>query len=73
MGKNELEAKTRADLQDAVTVASQTTDPNDPDGMARKAMLEDELFKKIAPDMKFNTRGKAPLGEAGPGAMPEGM
>lgn len=73
MGKNELEAKTRADLQDAVTVASQTTDPNDPEGMARKAMLEDELFKKIAPDMKFNTRDKAPLGEAGPGAMPEGM
>lgn len=52
IGKNELEEKTRADLQDAVTVASQTTDPADAEGVARKRVLENELFKKIAPDIK---------------------
>lgn len=51
MGKDQMEAKTRADLQDAVTVASQTTDPADPEGLARKRALEDKLFEKMVPDL----------------------
>lgn len=54
IGKQEMEAKTRADLQDAVTVASQTTDPNDPQGIARKRQLEDKLFETIVPDMRMD-------------------
>lgn len=54
MGKEQLEAQTRADLQDAVTVASQTTDPNDTEGIARKRALEDKLFEKMVPDLNVD-------------------
>lgn len=55
IGKQEMQDKTRADLQDAVTVASQTTDPNDPQGIARKRQLENKLFETIVPDMRMDT------------------
>lgn len=55
LSKETLEAKTRADLQDAVTVAAQTTDPNDPAGVQRKRMLEDKLFEKIDPSIKIDS------------------
>lgn len=41
----------RADLQDAVTVASQTANPNDPAAMAKKNVLEDALIKETAPEL----------------------
>jgi hypothetical protein len=31
--------------------ASQTTDPNDPNAVARKRILEDKLFKETAPEL----------------------
>lgn len=55
MSKETLEAKKRADLQDAVVVASQTTDPNDQAGVQRKRMLEDKLFESIDPSIKIDS------------------
>lgn len=51
MSKQDWTDEKRGDLQDAVTTASQTTDPNDPAGMARKKVLEDKLFKETAPEL----------------------
>lgn len=47
---NEMADKKRADLQDAVTVASQTGNPNDPEDVAQKKALQGELIKDIAPE-----------------------
>lgn len=69
MGKEQLEAQTRADLQDAVTVASQTTDPNDPEGIARKRALEDKLLEKMVPDLNIESEipsASAPVTPMGP-------
>lgn len=67
MSKETLEAKKRADLQDAVTVAAQTSDPNDPAAQQRKRMLEDKLFEKIDPSIKIDTADQpAPQPMGGP-------
>lgn len=50
ISKDTLADKKRADLQDAVTVASQTTDPNDAAGMATKNAMQSELLNDIAPE-----------------------
>lgn len=55
MSKETLEAKKRADLQDAVTVASQTADPNNPADQQRKHQLEDKLFEAIDPTIKSDS------------------
>jgi hypothetical protein len=55
MSKETLEAKKRADLQDAVTVASQTANPNDPVATQRKNMLEDKLFEAIDPSIQMDS------------------
>lgn len=55
MSKETLEAKKRADLQDAVTVASQTADPANPADQQRKHMLEDKLFESIDPTIQVNS------------------
>jgi len=47
----DLKDKQRSDLQDAVTVMSQTSNPNDPTAMARKNAAEDALLKDLAPDI----------------------
>lgn len=60
LSKETLEAKKRADLQDAVTVASQTTDPNNPAAQQRKQMLEDKLFEAIDPSIKIDS-SQAPM------------
>lgn len=51
MSKQDWTNEKRADLQDAVTVMSQTTDPNDPDAMARKKLVEDKLLDETAPEL----------------------
>ena len=51
MSKQDWTDEKRGDLQDAVTTASQTTDPNNPIDMARKRVLEDKLFKETAPEL----------------------
>jgi hypothetical protein len=51
MSADQLEEKKRGDLQDMLTVQSQTADPNDPVARTRKMALEDELLKDVAPDV----------------------
>lgn len=51
ISKEEWTNEKRADLQDAVTVMSQTTDPSDPESMARKKMVEDKLLDETAPEL----------------------
>lgn len=63
MSKDTLEAKKRADLQDAVTVASQTSDPNNPAAQQRKQMLEDKLFEAIDPSIKIDSSQQQPMAQ----------
>lgn len=51
MSKQEWTDEKRGDLQDAVTVLSQTTNPADPSGMARKKIVEDKLLAETAPEL----------------------
>lgn len=51
MAKNELEDKKRADLQDQLTVMSQTSNPNDPSAVARVRAVEDELLQDVVPEV----------------------
>lgn len=51
MSKEDWTNEKRADLQDAVTVASQTADPADPQAMAKKDVLQDALIKETAPEL----------------------
>lgn len=51
MSKEEWSDEKRGDLQDAVTVLSQTTNPNDPAAMAKKSMVEDKLLDETAPEL----------------------
>jgi hypothetical protein len=51
MSKQDWDDAKRGDLQDAVTVASQTTNPNDPAAVAKKNVLEDKFLKETAPEL----------------------
>lgn len=51
MSKQEWTDQKRADLQDAVTVMSQTTDPADPSAVAKKKLVEDKLLDETAPEL----------------------
>lgn len=51
MSKQEWTDEKRGDLQDAVTTLSQTTDPNDPNAVARKKLVEDKLLDETAPEL----------------------
>lgn len=51
MSKEDWTDEKRGDLQDAVTVMSQTTDPNDAGAMARKKIVEDKLLDETAPEL----------------------
>lgn len=51
ISKEDWTNEKRADLQDAVTVMSQTADPNDPNAMARKKLVEDKLLDETAPEL----------------------
>lgn len=60
MGKDEMEDKKRADLQDMLTVMKQTAVPGDPNTMRRSMAIEDQLLEKTAPDIAKATQ--APTG-----------
>jgi hypothetical protein len=62
MSKEDWSNEKRADLQDAVTVVSQTTDPNDPQAVAKKKLLEDKLLDETAPELStaLNNLPEAP-------------
>lgn len=51
MSKQEWTDEKRGDLQDAVTVMSQTTDPNDPAAVAKKNLVQDKLIDETAPEL----------------------
>lgn len=51
MSKQDWDDSKRGDLQDALTVESQTANPNDPAAMAKKAVLEDQFIKETAPEL----------------------
>jgi len=51
MSKQDWTDKERADLQDAVTVISQTANPNDPKAMAKKDIVEDKFLDETAPEL----------------------
>ncbi len=51
MSKQDWTDEKRGDLQDAVTVMSQTTDPNDPQAVAKKKLVEDKLLDETAPEL----------------------
>lgn len=51
ISKEEWTNEKRSDLQDAVTVMSQTTDPNNPRAVARKEMVEDKYLDETAPEL----------------------
>lgn len=51
MSKQDWTDEKRGDLQDAVTVAAQTTDPNDPAAVAKKNILQDKLISETAPEL----------------------
>lgn len=64
MSKEDWTNEKRGDLQDAVTVMSQTTDPNDPEAMARKKVVEDKLLDETAPELSTalnNVQPTAPV------------
>ncbi len=63
MSKQDWSDEKRGDLQDAVTVMSQTTDPNDPNAMAKKTMVEDKLIEETAPELAtaLNTIPETPV------------
>jgi len=51
MSKQEWSDQKRGDLQDQVTVLSQTTDPNDPGAVAKKNIVQDKLLNETAPEL----------------------
>lgn len=63
MSKQDWTNEKRGDLQDAVTVMSQTADPNDPSAMARKKIVEDKLLDETAPELAtaLNSVPEAPV------------
>lgn len=64
MSKEDWTNEKRGDLQDAVTTLSQTTDPNDPEAVARKKVVEDKLLDETAPELSTaldNVQPAAPV------------
>lgn len=66
MSKEDWTNEKRGDLQDAVTVMSQTTDPNDPEAMARKKVVEDKLLDETAPELSTALNAAQPAAPAMP-------
>lgn len=72
MSKEDWTNEKRGDLQDAVTVVSQNTNPNDPKAVAKKEILEDKLIDETAPELSTainNAQASAPVGPQ-PGLTP---
>lgn len=64
MSKEDWTNEKRGDLQDAVTVVSQNTNPDDPKAVAKKEILEDKLIDETAPELSTainNAQANAPV------------
>jgi hypothetical protein len=70
MSKDTLEEKKRADLQDMLTVMSQTANPNDPTAAMRIRDLENTLLEQTIPEAKRTDVSAAPAPMMPPGAAP---
>lgn len=51
MSKEDWTDQKRDDLQNAVTVMSQTTNPDDPAAVAKKDVVQDKLLSEMAPEL----------------------
>lgn len=51
MSKEDWSNEKRSDLQDALTVMSQTANPNDPDAASRVKAVEDEFLEETVPEV----------------------
>jgi len=60
ISKEDWTNEKRDNLQDALTVMSQTTDPADPSGQARKKLVEDKFLDEAAPDLSKSLRDIPP-------------
>lgn len=71
MSKDSLEEKKRADIQDMLTVMSQTADPNDLGKQQRIRELEDTLLEKTVPEAsRLNSEAPAPAPVEEPSTTP---
>lgn len=66
MSESDWTDSERGDLQDALTVISQTTDPDDPAAVAKKNAIEDKFLEETAPELASVLTTDSPL----PGATP---
>jgi len=66
MSKQDWTDEKRGDLQDAVTVISQTTDPNDPEAVAKKKLVEDKLLDETAPELATALNNVQPAAPVAP-------
>lgn len=73
MSKQDWTNEKRADLQDAVTVMSQTADPNDPEAVAKKNLVQDKLLDEMAPDLSTALDNVQPAAPVTPPADLTGM
>jgi hypothetical protein len=64
MSQQDWTDKKRSDLQDAITVMSQTANPNDPDAAGRIKAVEDEYLEETVPEVA------AELSKTPPAAAP---
>lgn len=74
ISKDDFTNEKRKDLQDALTVMKQTSDPNDPTSAAKASVVEDELLDEMVPDLsqkldalQKNQPIQPPQGAGGPG------
>lgn len=61
VGKDEMEEKKRADIQDMHTVMAQTADPADPVKQAKIGELEDIMLEKAVPEYKAPEQPATPV------------
>lgn len=75
--KDALTKEKRADLQDALTVMSQTSDPSDPVAQERVRAVEDEFLGETIPDMSLKLQRKrqsqSGVPQGAPGQQPAGQ
>lgn len=54
ISKDDFTNEKRSDLQDALTVMSQTANPNDPNAQAKINEVENEFLEEVVPDLSQN-------------------
>jgi len=61
ISKEDWTNEKRADLQDALTVMSQTANPNDPESQSRIKQVEDKFLDETAPELAQSMRTQTPV------------